>query len=109
MLGNHGFERTFRAQCSRIFGAEHIKVDLRPALVFLLRFDQTSQLAYLLADAANPLFNAFKLKRELSPLAAKGLNLDIGIRDLAIQTPPLSIDSRQSLFRLRKLISLPRC
>src|SRR3954466_15278225 len=106
MLGNDGFERTFLAQCSRIFGAEHIKVDLRPALVFLLRFDQTSQLAYLLADAANPLFDTLKLKRELSPLPPECLNLNIGIRDLGIETPPLSIDSGQSLFRLRKLISL---
>ena len=100
MLGDHGFERTFAAQCGRILGAQKIQMRLGLGFFQTLRVNESAELADLLGDSADALADRFEFKRKLAALSAEGFDLHVGIGNFGLETasflPSNAADSNSS-------------
>ena len=108
MLCDHGFERTFAAQCGGIFGAQKIEMRLGLGFFQTLRLDQAAELADLFSDAADALADRFEFKRKLAALAAEGFDLHVGTSDFGVETARFAVRSSHALLGLRQLVSQAR-
>src|SRR5208337_2430914 len=108
VLGDNGLERTLFAECGRVLGAENVEMGLGPGFLELLRFDQAAKLADFFADAADALADGFEFEGELATLAAKGLNLKVGVGDFGFEAASVAVGSGQAFFGLRELVAQTR-